>query len=153
MDEKLVTNGAMRRKQYPDAPRVGVGTVITRGEKVLLVKRKHQPSRGLWAIPGGLLEVGERLEHAAQRELQEETGLICEIDSLLDVFEIIQRDRNKRVRYHYVIVDFKAHVVGGRLKCSDEELFAAKWVPFTELEKYPLTPTTGMLLKKIHILK
>ena len=52
-------------REYPDAPRVGVGAVILDGDRVLLVKRGQPPSQGKWSIPGGLVHLGERIEDAA----------------------------------------------------------------------------------------
>ena len=47
-------------REFPDAPRVGVGAVILDGTRVLLARRGRAPSAGKWSIPGGLVDVGER---------------------------------------------------------------------------------------------
>ncbi|WP_298900115.1 NUDIX domain-containing protein, partial [uncultured Mesorhizobium sp.] len=54
-----------------------VSVAVVRGDMVLLVKRARQPSRGLYAYPGGKVEAGETLEQAARRELLEETRLLA----------------------------------------------------------------------------
>jgi 8-oxo-dGTP diphosphatase len=62
-------------REFPDAPRVGVGAVILDGDRVLLVKRGQPPSQGKWSIPGGLVHLGERIEAALRREVEEECGV------------------------------------------------------------------------------
>lgn len=56
-------------------PRVGVGIIVIRGDRVLLGLRKGAHGRDTWSVPGGHLEFGESLEQCAVRELFEETGL------------------------------------------------------------------------------
>ena len=60
------------RRKYPDRPYVGVGAVIVKDGKVLLVKRKYEPLAGQWSLPGGAVEVGETLEACLVREMLEE---------------------------------------------------------------------------------
>jgi ADP-ribose pyrophosphatase YjhB (NUDIX family) len=76
MDQKT-TNVA-----YPDLPRVAVGAVVFKDNKVLLVKRAKPPAQGLWAIPGGSVELGETLQQAAERETLEETGIMIQAKNL-----------------------------------------------------------------------
>ena len=64
------------QREYPDRPLVGVGALIVDAGRVVLIKRGHEPLKGEWSIPGGLLEVGETLRQAAEREALEETGLV-----------------------------------------------------------------------------
>jgi len=101
------------KREYPDAPLVGVGAIIIEGGKVLLVKRGHPPLEGEWSIPGGVLEIGEMLREAAVREAAEETGLKVETADLLGVYDRLLRDGSGRVRYHYVLVDFLCRRVSG----------------------------------------
>ncbi|MFQ6075652.1 MAG: NUDIX hydrolase [Candidatus Bathyarchaeia archaeon] len=140
----------MRRK-YPSRPLVGVGVLIRDGEKSLLVKRASEPSKGLWSIPGGLVELGERVKEAAMREVEEETGLDVEIDRLLDVIDNIIRDDEGKVLYHYIIVDFLGHPVGGELKIASD-VADARWVRANEIKQYKITRTLTRLLKRMAIL-
>jgi ADP-ribose pyrophosphatase len=87
---------------------------------VLLVKRNNPPNRGRWALPGGLVELGETCEAAAVREVLEETGLKVRIEKLLDVQSDLHRDAGGRLEFHYVLVDYLAAPVGGRLKINAE---------------------------------
>src|SRR5918996_73404 len=62
-------------REYPDHPVVGVGAVVVRDGRALIVKRAHEPRKGEWSLPGGLLELGESLPDAIRREIKEETTL------------------------------------------------------------------------------
>ena len=94
------------KRLYPDQPIVGVGAVIIYENKILLEKRKNEPSRGKWTIPGGLVELGESLESAVVREAREETCLEVENPRLLDVVDNVDLDESGKVKYHFVIVDY-----------------------------------------------
>jgi 8-oxo-dGTP diphosphatase len=93
------------RRVYPKKPLVGVGILIRQGDKYLLIQRAAEPDKGLWSVPGGMIEIGERSTEAAVREVYEETGLVVEILRILDVIDKIIMDENK-VKFHFVIVDF-----------------------------------------------
>ena len=93
-------------RKYPDRPIVGVGAVIIDDDRVLLVKRAHEPLKGEWSLPGGAVEVGESLEAALVREVREETCLDVAVGPLVEVLDRIGRDANDRVEYHFVIVDY-----------------------------------------------
>jgi 8-oxo-dGTP diphosphatase len=123
---------------YPGQPVVGVGIVIVKEGKIVLIKRGNDPGKGKWSIPGGHLELGETLETAVIREAKEETCLTVETPLLVDVVDQIDRDEHGKVKYHYVIADYLVHVVGGDIAAASdaEEL---RWVPFDEVETYVLT--------------
>jgi ADP-ribose pyrophosphatase YjhB (NUDIX family) len=108
------------RREYPSRPLVGAGAVVYDGHKVLLVKRKYPPNEGRWALPGGLVELGERVQDAVVREVKEETDLEVVLEGLLDVATDIHLDERSRPRYHYVLVDYLARRVGGRVRLNEE---------------------------------
>jgi 8-oxo-dGTP diphosphatase len=136
----------MTRRGDRHLPRVGVGAVVIEEGRVLLVKRGFDPGRGMWAIPGGLVELGETLQEAAEREILEETGLVIRAGLPFYTFDLIQRDKNGAVEFHYVIVDLRADVVSGRISPGDDAL-DARWVTAADLERLPVTPTTLKLLR------
>jgi len=142
----------LHKRLYPEAPIVGIGAVIVKDNKVLLIKRAGEPGRGLWSIPGGLVELGEKIKDAVRREVKEETGLEVKVNEIADVTEIITRDEEGKVKYHFVIVDFFAEPLKGELKPSSDAL-EAKWVEFEDLRKYHLTETVEKLFKKLGFLK
>jgi 8-oxo-dGTP diphosphatase len=108
------------KREYPDSPLVGVGAVIIEDGRVLLVKRGHPPLAGEWSIPGGVLELGETLREAAIREAREETCLVVEPADLLGVYDRVLRDDDGRTLYHYVLIDFLCHRMGGEASAADD---------------------------------
>jgi 8-oxo-dGTP diphosphatase len=119
--------------------------VVDKG-RVLLVKRGHAPLRGQWSIPGGMLELGESLRQAAQREAWEETGLEVEATDLLGVFERIVLDRKKRTRYHYVLVDFLCRRTGGVLGAA-ADADEARWFRPQQLANLDLPADTRDVIR------
>jgi ADP-ribose pyrophosphatase YjhB (NUDIX family) len=126
------------RRQYPERPLVGVGAVVVCSGKILLEKRKNDPGKGKWSIPGGLVELGENVEQTVIREVKEETGLDVEKPEHIDVVDSITEDENGKIRYHFVIIDYFVKLRSGALKASSdaEEL---RWVQFDQVEKFDLT--------------
>jgi ADP-ribose pyrophosphatase YjhB (NUDIX family) len=107
-------------RRYPSRPLVGAGAVVHRRGRVLLVRRRNPPNEGRWALPGGLVELGETTEDAAVREVLEETGLRVELEGLLDVQTDLHRDSLSRLEYHYVLVDYLAKPMWGRVRLNSE---------------------------------
>ncbi len=135
------------KREYPEAPLVGVGAIIVEAGRVMLVKRAHAPLLGEWSIPGGALEVGELVREAAAREAQEETGLIVEAKELLGVFDRVLRDEQGRVRYHYLLVDFLCHRVKGEVR-SGGDAEEARWFTPEEIKKLPLARDTAEVIRR-----
>jgi len=131
---------------YPDHPRVGVGAVVFKNNKVLLVLRGKPPAEGAWAIPGGRLNLGETLKEAAEREIREETGIDIRAGEPVFTFDVIERDPDGGIRFHYVIVDLAAEYVGGALSAGDDAV-EARWVSAAELDAMDVNPVTRKLLK------
>ncbi len=110
-------------------PKVTVDAVIIREERILLIKRNKNPFKNKWALPGGFVEYGEKVEDAIIREVLEETGLKVEIKKLFGVYSNPGRDP----RGHTITIVYLTNVIGGELK-SDDDTCDAK---FFELEKLP----------------
>lgn len=136
------------KREYPDAPLVGVGAVVIKNGKILLIKRAFPPGEGKWSIPGGLVEVGEKLSAAAEREAEEETGVKIQVLELINVFDMIDKDADGKVQYHYVLVDFLAKPTGGKETASDEAK-EVKWVAWDEAKGMDLTNTARKALEEL----
>lgn len=110
----------MDSREYPNRPLVAVSALIHRRGKILLVRRAAPPNSGRWALPGGLVEVGESLEDALEREMREELGIGIGLEGLLDASSSILRDRRRRTRYHYVLLSYAARPRGGGVRLNRE---------------------------------
>ncbi len=137
----------MAQDEYPASPRIGVGAVVFRENKVLLVKRNQPPGEGLWAIPGGRLELGETMQEAAEREVMEETGVIIRARNPVYTFDLIERDDQGRIRFHYVIVDLLADYISGEPN-PRSDASEARWIDPKELDELPLSKSTRTFLKE-----
>lgn len=138
-----------RRWLHPERPLVGVDILIEREDKYLLIKRAAEPEAGLWSIPRGMVEVGEKAAEAAVREALEETSLEVEIEKLIEVVDKIVPDDNGEIKYHFVIIDYLAKPVGGEMHHDDT--LDACWVHPSEFTEYELTPTLVDLFKRIDL--
>lgn len=121
--------------EYPDVPVAAVGAVIIEGDRVLLIRRGREPGRGEWSIPGGRLELGERIAEAARREVREECGIEIDVGELIGVTERIIRDDRGTIRFHYVLLDVNAWPCAGPsagLRANSDAL-DVRWVERDEL--------------------
>jgi mutator protein MutT len=134
-------------RDYPDRPLLGVGAIIVRGERILLVRRANPPLQGQWSIPGGLVETGETIKEAITREVREETGLEVEPLQLVEVFERILRDDESRVQYHYVLIDYSCRIVAGEAKAGSD-VSEVRWASCDELESFAVAPETCVVIRK-----
>jgi 8-oxo-dGTP diphosphatase len=136
------------RREFPEAPIVGVGAVVIDGTKVLLVRRANEPLKGEWSLPGGALEVGETLQQGVVREVLEETGVTVAPAGIVEILDRIVRDEESgRVRYHYVLIDFVCRVTGGspRMGSDADEV---RWVDRAVLNEFAVAPVTVRVIEK-----
>ena len=121
-------------RHYPSRPVVGVGIVIWRGDKVLLIQRGNAPRKGEWGLPGGVQLIGETILQAAVREAREETGLDIVPLGIVTVIDAITRDRQNRIEFHYTIVEVAAESREGEATARDDAL-DLRWSSLEEVEK------------------
>ena len=126
-------------RAYPARPFLAVSAAIVRDGHVLVVRRARPPANGLFSLPGGVVEAGETLHQALQREVMEETGITIEPVALAGFRETISRDGEDRVERHFVILPFAARWIAGEPRLN-EELSEARWVRPAELVGLPTTP-------------
>jgi 8-oxo-dGTP diphosphatase len=134
-------------REYPDRPLLGVGAVVFRRDKVLLVCRAQEPCKGEWTFPGGLVELGETLREAAVRETYEETGIRVRAGEVLEVVDSLVKGSRRRLRFHYSIVDVICKYVSGSPRAGDDVSEVA-WVPVKKALRMPLAGVTAKVLKK-----
>ncbi len=126
------------KREYPESPIVGVGGVIFDGASVLLAKRGQEPAKGTWSLPGGAVELGEKVIDALKREIREEIAIEIEVGGLVRVLDRILCDEKKRIRYHYVLVDYWGWRVSGEPK------------PGSDTSDICFVPLEGIQNKDIH---
>ncbi len=156
----------MSSREFPVRPLVGVGAAIVDGAgdsaRVLLARRGRAPSLGEWSIPGGLVKVGETLEQALIREVREETGLHVRVVKMIEVLDRIiyeHPDANdsaapasqRRVQYHYVIIDYVCRLEEDALPAqaqASSDATALHWATREELSQFNLRPALLRVIEK-----
>jgi len=127
---------------------VGVGVITFNSEKkVLLVKRGNEPSKGLWSLPGGMVELGERVREAGIREVKEECNIDIESQDVVSVVDLILEDSDGKVKYHYILIDYLAKYIGGELKPQSDVVDAA-WFSQDEINNLDIPEVTRNVLEK-----
>jgi len=110
-------------------PKLTADGIIIKDDKIVLIKRKNSPFKGLWALPGGFVEYGEKVEDTVVREAFEETGLKTKITNLLGVYS----DPNRDPRGHTITIAYILDIINGKLKggddASDAKLFDLNNIP------------------------
>lgn len=137
-------------RRYPSAPLVGTAVAVLDAEgRVLLVRRGKPPRSGSWGIPGGLLDVGERLADGARREVREECGIEIELRDLITAFEPMEYDAEGRLEYHYVVLDYWGLWQSGTATAGDDAA-AIAWATMDDLPRYNLRETTLHVVREAH---
>ncbi|MDA4131653.1 MAG: NUDIX domain-containing protein [Thaumarchaeota archaeon] len=137
-------------REYPAHPLVGVGALIhDRDRHVLLIKRKFEPNKGRWSLPGGLLETGETLLEAGKREVREEVGVEIEVEELFQVSEEIIRGAEGKTRFHFVLVDFLASLdPEGATIILNEESESFMWSKPEDIKGLDVSENTKRIVEK-----
>ena len=128
-------------RKYPDRPFVAVSAAIIRDGRVLIVQRAQPPMRGVFTLPGGVVEAGESLHQALMREIDEEVGMAIEPVALAGHREVIARDGEGKAERHFIILAFASRWISGEPKVN-EELAEAHWMRPDAIA--PLKTTEGL---------
>ncbi len=143
-------------REYPERPVVGVGGVVIRDQRALLIRRGGEPLKGQWSIPGGTLELGETLAAGVERELLEETGLRVRVLGLIEVFERIfpgdggaSRTPKTAPQYHFVIADYLCEALdAAAAPRAGGDVTDVALVSEEELPRYGLTEAATRIVRK-----
>lgn len=130
---------------YPNRPLIGVGVVVFKGDRVLLIRRGKPPREGQWSLPGGRQRLGEPVAATARREVAEEAGIEVEVGGLVDVVDSITRDDAGAVQYHYTLVDVLAEWRAGEAR-PGHDAAAVAWADPTALAPYDLWQETQRII-------
>jgi 8-oxo-dGTP diphosphatase len=114
-------------------PSITTDGIILKDKQILLIKRKNEPFKGKWALPGGFVEYGEKTEGAVIREVSEETGLKTKIRTLAGVYS----DPNRDPRGHIITIIYVLDIVKGNVKAGDD----ASDVKFFDVHQLPALAT------------
>jgi ADP-ribose pyrophosphatase YjhB (NUDIX family) len=128
-------------RRYPSRPIVGVGVVVWHDDRVLLIRRNKPPRQGHWSLPGGAQQLGETVAEAARREVREEAGLEVELGEIIATIDSIEHDGDRRVRYHYTLIDFVAEAASPVLRPGSDAA-DARWFEVAEIETLGLWSET-----------
>lgn len=128
----LLARNSTEARIYPTRPVLAVSAAIFRNGRVLIVRRAQPPANGLYTLPGGVVEIGETLVEAVEREVREETGLEIEPRGLAGYRQVIAHDDSGRIERHFVILPFAARWLSGEISLNDE-LAEGHWLAPTEL--------------------
>jgi ADP-ribose pyrophosphatase YjhB (NUDIX family) len=134
-----VSTDAVDARLYPSRPFLAVSLAVFRGDRVLLIARRRPPFENVHTLPGGHVELGETLEAACGRELEEETGVRADRPIFNTCVQVLDRDAEGRVRRHVVIATFAARWRSGEGAPSDEAA-AVLWAVPDALARLTVTP-------------
>jgi 8-oxo-dGTP diphosphatase len=118
------TRSMMARSQVQNLwkkPWVTADGIVVIRDQVVLIKRGREPFKGMHALPGGIVEYGERVEECVVREIEEETGLRTRVLDLVGIYSAAERDP----RGHFITVAFNLSPIGGSLLGGDDAAEAA----------------------------
>ncbi|MEX0297728.1 MAG: NUDIX hydrolase [Kordiimonas sp.] len=134
-------------RSNPSHPIIGVGAVVFKANKILLIQRSKEPKKGEWSLPGGAQELGETVEAAVLREVEEETGLKIKITAFIDAIDFIEWNETKTTPvFHYTLLDYSAEFISGSLTPSSDAA-DARFFSIDEALALPLWDETKRVIK------
>ena len=136
----------METRTYPTHPIPGVGAIVVGDNGILLVRRDKDPGKGLFAIPGGIIEVGETQEDAIVREVKEETGIAIELIEMVGTYDLITYDSDNKIKFHFVLIHYLARALSTSIRPESPD-GEVKWFLFDDLNKEEIHPQIVKLLK------
>ena len=111
----------MNERRYPQLPIPGVGVIVVGLKGVLLARRDKDPAKGFWSIPGGGVELGETQESSVIREVEEETGVKCEVLDFVSTADLITTDVSGEIEFHFLLNHFLARALTEHARPETED--------------------------------
>lgn len=121
--------------------------VVRRGAEFLLTLRAKPPGHGVWGLPGGALQLGETAFVAAIREVQEETGIVCQPLRCFTTVDVIEHAADGVVEYHFLLAAVLAEWQSGEVQAADDAR-AARWFTLANLSSVQHFPHTEELVRQ-----
>ena len=137
-------------REYPLQPLIGLGAIVWKEGKVLMVQRGRPPRQGAWSLPGGLQMLGETVTDGIRREIREETGIEIDLLGLVEVVDSVQRDPSDQVLYHFTIIDYAARWRSGEAVAGDDAA-AVAWVDPADLHRVETWEETLRVIEKSRV--
>jgi len=138
-------------REYPERPFASAAACVIRRNRILVIKRANPPSQGRWSVPGGVINLGETIQEAAEREVREECGIGVETGRIFNVENLIIPGESGRIRFHYIVSYLSASYLSGEARASSEAL-EVKWVTAKELIELNMNPVVREnMLKALEI--
>jgi 8-oxo-dGTP diphosphatase len=134
-------------REYPQSPIATAHAVVFREDRALLIKRAREPGKGRWSVPGGMIELGETICKAAQRELREECGIEIELGKVVNVLDNIVTDEKDHIRFHYVVIHLLARYVSGDVH-PDSDASEVRWATCEELDTLDMHPLARKMVQQ-----
>ena len=134
-------------REYPQQPLIGLGAIVWKDGRVLMVQRGRPPRQGIWSLPGGLQLLGETVADDIRREIREEAGIEIELLGLVEVVDSVQRDPADRVLYHFTIIDYAARWLSGEAVAGDDAA-AVAWMDLDDLHRLDTWDETLRVIEK-----
>lgn len=132
-------------ERYNTGYNVGVGGAVVRGGQLLMVRRASRHGRGNWQLPGGFIEPDETIEQAVVREVQEETGVVAEVEGVLGL-----RNRYDPEQGNGVYVVMLLRLVSGEPKADGREVDHAGFFTLDQIrELNPLPPVNWEIAQRV----
>jgi 8-oxo-dGTP diphosphatase len=136
----------MQSRTYPSYPIPGVGAIIVGNQGLLLTRRDKDPAKGLWSIPGGVVEVGETKEQAILREVEEETGIKVEVREMIGTYDLIIKDSQDRIKYHYLLIHFLTRALSSTIRPESPKV-EVRWFKINQLPEKEIPPQILSLIR------
>jgi mutator protein MutT len=122
-------------------PKPASSTILQRGDRFLLVRRKNPPAADMFAFPGGRAEAGETPAETALRELQEETGIVARNPQLFTTYDLESRDTAGNLTSHYFLSVFLAEADASVQAIAADDAADPGWYTLEEIRSLPVPPS------------